>query len=114
MSKNKKKSTENYLTRWQYFTKTLYHDSAATAEFTYEKVIFLKSEELQQKEADNKRINTLLILALFAMFALSAKFQIVWILLLYFVIVIVGQMLRFLNLPKNIMDHLEDSGRRKR
>ena len=114
MSKNKKKSKEIYLTRWQYFTKTLYHDSAATAEFTYEKVIFLKSEELQQKEADNKRINTLLILALFAMFALSAKFQIVWILLLYFVIVIVGQMLRFLNLPKNIMDHLEDSGRRKR
>ena len=114
MSKNKKKSKEIYLTRWQYFTKTLYHDSAATAEFTYEKVIFLKSEELQQKEADNKRINTLLILALFAMFALSAKFQIVWILLLYFVIVIVGQMLRFLNLPKNIMDHVEDSGRRKR
>lgn len=114
MSKNKKKKAAIYLTRWQYFTKTLYHDSAATAEFTYEKVIFLKSEELQQKEADNKRINTLLILALFAMFALSAKFQIVWILLLYFVIVIVGQMLRFLNLPKNIMDHLEDSGRRKR
>ena len=114
MSKNKKKKGAIALTRWEYFTKTLYHDSAATTEFTYEKVIFLKSEELQQKESDNKRINTLLLLALFAMFALSAKFQIVWILLLYFVLVIVGQTLRFLNLPKNIMEHLEDSGRRKR
>lgn len=114
MGKNKKKKAEISLTRWQYFTKTMYHDPAATAEFTYEKVIFIKSKELLQKEADNKRINTLLLLALFAMFAFSAKFQIIWILLMYFILVVAGQVLRFLNLPKNIMAHLEDSGRRKR
>ena len=61
----KKKSPERPLTRWVYFTKTLYHDPAATTEFTYGKTIYIKSEELQAIEADNKRINTLLLLALF-------------------------------------------------
>lgn len=115
MSKNKKKkSTSVPLTRWVYFTKTLYHDPATTTEFNYEKVIYIKSEELQQKEEDNKRINTLLLLALFAMFGLSAKFQFIWLFLLYIVLVFAGQMMRFFNLPKNILDHLEDTGRRKR
>ena len=114
MSKKKKKSNSIPLTRWVYFTKTLYHDPSETTEFTYEKVIYVKSEELQQKEEDNKRINTLLLLALFAMFALCAKFQSVWIFLLYIVLVVAGQTLRLLNLPKDILDHLEDTGRRKR
>ncbi|MBE6972045.1 MAG: hypothetical protein E7446_08055 [Ruminococcaceae bacterium] len=116
MSKNKKKKKSKSvpLTRWVYFTKTLYDDPSASTEFTYEKVIYVKSEELQQKEGDNKRINTLLLLALFAMFALSSKFQFIWILIMYFFLVIAGQMMRLLNLPKNILDHLEDTGRRKR
>ena len=115
MSKNKKKkSSERPLTRWVYFTKTLYHDPAATVEFTYGKTIYIKSEELQDIEADNKRINTLLLLALFVMFYIGAQFQNIWAFLLYIVLVVVGQTLRLMHLPKDIKAHLSDSGRRKR
>ena len=115
MSKNKKKKNpERPLTRWVYFTKTLYHDSAATTEFTYEKKIYIKSEELQRIEGDNKRINTLLLLALFAMFYIGAQFRNIWAFILYFVLVIAGQALRLMHLPKDITAHLTDSGRRKR
>ena len=115
MSKTKKKkSAERPLTRWVYFTKTLYHDPAATMEFTYGKTIYIKSEELQDIEADNKRINTLLLLALFVMFYIGAQFQNIWAFLLYIVLVVVGQTLRLMHLPKDIKAHLSDSGRRKR
>lgn len=114
MSKTKKKKYVKPLTRWVYFTKTLYHDPASTMEFTYEKVIYLKSEELQNKEADNKRINTLLLLGLFLMFALAGYLQNVVVILVYLLLVVVGQALRVLNLPKDIMSHLTDTGRRKR
>ncbi len=114
MSKTKKKKYVKPLTRWVYFTKTLYHDPAATMEFTYEKVIYVKSEELQNKEQDNKRINTLLLLGMFVMFYLAARLQSVWVVLVYLLLVVVGQVLRIRNLPKDIMSHLTDTGRRKR
>ena len=115
MSKNKKKkSPERPLTRWVYFTKTLYHDSAATTEFTYGKTIYIKSEELQAIEADNKRINTLLLLAMFVMFYVGAQYRNIWAFLLYIVVVVVGQALRLMHLPKDVKAHLTDSGRRKR
>ena len=115
MSKTKKKkSLERPLTRWVYFTKTLYHDPAATVEFTYGKTIYIKSEELQDIEADNKRINTLLLLALFVMFYIGSQFQNIWVFLLYIVLVVAGQTLRLMHLPKDIKAHLSDSGRRKR
>lgn len=115
MSKTKKKkSAERPLTRWVYFTKTLYHDPVATVEFTYGKTIYIKSEELQDIEADNKRINTLLLLALFVMFYIGARFQNIWVFLLYIVLVVAGQALRLMHLPKDIKAHLTDSGRRKR
>ena len=115
MSKNKKKkSAERPLTRWVYFTKTLYHDPASTTEFTYGKTIYAKSEKLQQIEADNKRINTLLLLALFVMFYIGAQFQNMMVFLLYLVLVVLGQGLRILHLPKDITAHLTDTGRRKR
>lgn len=114
MSKKKKKAKEKPLTRWAYFIKTLYHDSAATMEFTYEKKIYVKSEELQAIDADNKRINTLLLLALFVMFGTAAKFENIWIVIAYFLVVIGGEAIRLLHLPKNIKDHLTDTGRRQR
>ena len=114
MSKKKKKPQEKPLTRWAYFIKTLYHDSAATTEFTYNKKIYVKSEELQQIDADNKRINTVLLLVLFLMFAAVSQIQNVWILIAYFVIVIVGQAIRLFRLPKDIMAHMTDTGRRQR
>ena len=115
MSKNKKKkSAERPLTRWVYFTKTLYHDPVSTTEFTYGKTIYAKSEKLQQIEADNKRINTLLLLALFVMFYIGAQFQNMMVFLLYLILVVAGQGLRILHLPKDITAHLTDTGRRKR
>ena len=115
MSKNKKKkSAERPLTRWVYFTKTLYHDPASTTEFTYGKTIYAKSEKLQQIEADNKRINTLLLLALFVMFYIGAQFQNMMVFLLYLILVVAGQGLRILHLPKDVTAHLTDTGRRKR
>ena len=115
MSKNKKKkSAERPLTRWVYFTKTLYHDPASTTEFTYGKTIYAKSEKLQQIEADNKRINTLLLLALFVMFYIGGQFQNMMVFLLYLLLVVAGQGLRILHLPKDITAHLTDTGRRKR
>ena len=114
MSKTKKKVYEKPLTRWEYFTKNLYNDSSATMEFTFGKNIYVKSEELQQIDADNKRINTLLLLMLFIMFGTAAHFQSVWIVLAYFLVVIIGQTLRLLHLPKDIKAHLTDTGRRKR
>ena len=52
------------LTRWQYFTKTLYSDAASRAEFEYDRVIYFKSEELQRIEAGNRRIHGLLLVIL--------------------------------------------------
>ena len=45
---SKKKEMYAPLTRWQYFTKTLYHDPSKTQEFEYDGVIYLKSQELQR------------------------------------------------------------------
>ena len=36
----KKKEQYCPLTRWQYFTKTLYHDPSSTGEFTYDGVVY--------------------------------------------------------------------------
>ena len=36
------------LTRWQYFTKSLYHHAAAKTLFVYNKVSYEKDEDLQQ------------------------------------------------------------------
>ena len=40
----KKKEMYAPLTRWQYFTKTLYHDPSRTNEFEYDGVIYLKAK----------------------------------------------------------------------
>lgn len=115
MSKSKKKKIKTKpLTRWAYFLKTLYNDGASTTEFTYEKVVYVKSEELQDLEQDNKRINAVLLLDLFAMFMITSKYQNIWVFIGYMVVVIIGQIVRLVHLPRNILDHLEDTGRRKR
>lgn len=115
MSKTKKKKAPKTrpLTRWAYFFKTLYSDGSSTMEFTYEKVVYVKSEELQRIEAANKRINGLLLLVLFAMFAIASQYQNIWIVIAYLVIVVAGQIVRLMRLPKNITAHLTDTGRRK-
>ena len=52
----KKKEQYCPLTRWQYFTKTLYHDPSSTGEFTYDGVVYRKSEALQTVESRNSRL----------------------------------------------------------
>ena len=54
------------LTRWQYFTKTLYHNAAAKTRFVYNKVVYEKDETLQKIEEGNGRINMGLLLVLLA------------------------------------------------
>ena len=111
---SKKKQATNPLTRWRYFTETLYKDPTELAEFEYNHVIYLKSDELMEIEDGNKKINWLLLIVLFATFAISAKFQNIWIIAAYLIVAVAGEIWRWQRLPKDIMAHLTDSGRRKR
>ena len=111
---SKKKEASVPLTRWQYFTKTLYHNAAATTEFTYNGQIYRKSEELQAVEQRSGRINSVMLLLLIAMFLLTSYFHNVWFVLIYLVVVTAGQVVRYLMLPKDIASHLTDTGRRTR
>ncbi|MBE6989719.1 MAG: hypothetical protein E7426_03105 [Ruminococcaceae bacterium] len=108
---SKKKETLAPLNRWQYFFKTLYHNSAATGEFVYDKRIYAKSEELQDIEQRSLRINYLMLLLLIVMFLLTSRFHNVWFVVIYMVLVVAGQTVRYAMLPKNIKDHLADTGR---
>ena len=101
------------LTRWQYFVKTLYHNASATSEFTYNRIIYTKSQELQDIEQKSQKLNMYLVLLLFLMFTLATKFQQVWIVVAYFVIVVAAQAYRVSLLPKDIKAHLHDTGRRE-
>jgi len=60
------------LTRWQYFTKTLYHNAAAKTRFVYNKVVYEKDETLQKIEEGNGRINMGLLLVLKIVFGIAA------------------------------------------
>ena len=48
------------------------------------------------------------------MFATAAHFQNVWIVIAYFVVVVAGEAMRLSRIPKNIMEHMTDTGRRQR
>ena len=102
------------LTRWQYFTKTLYHDPSKTQEFEYDGVIYLKSQELQDIEERNARVNWVLLLVLCAMFLTAIKWQNIVVIALGMVVIVAGELFRMSRLPKDIKAHLTDSGRRKR
>ena len=63
------------LTRWQYFTKNLYRNAANETQFTYNKVIYEKSEALQDIERRSGRINAVLLLLLLLMFLLAGRYH---------------------------------------
>ena len=113
MSKKKKEQILP-LTRWQYFFKALYHNAAATTEFTYDRVIYRKSEELQEIEQRSAKINYLLLVLMMAMIVIATRLQNIYIFVAYILIVIVGQIVRYCMLPKDIKAHLTDTGRRAR
>ena len=71
----KKKEQYCPLTRWQYFTKTLYHDPSATGEFTYDGVVYRKSEALQTVESRNSRLQMGLVGLMFLAFVLATYFR---------------------------------------
>ena len=102
------------LTRWQYFVKNLYQNSANSGKFTYNKVIYDKSEELQAIDYKSQRINLLLVLLLVVLFLVTSKYRNIAFVVGYLVAVIAGQIVRLFMLPKDIKTHLTDSGYRER
>ena len=113
MSKKKKEQTLP-LTRWQYFFKALYHNAADTTEFTYDRVVYRKSEELQAIEQRSAKINYLLLVLMMAMMVVAIKLQSIYIFLAFILLVIVGQVVRYCMLPRDIKAHLTDTGKRAR
>lgn len=111
---SKKKQTQTPLTRWRYFTKTLYHNASATGEFTYDKVVYIKDESLRDAEQRSQRLNYVMLMGMILMYLLTSRFQTAWIIVAYMVLVIVLQPARVFLLPKDITAHLTDSGRRTR
>ena len=110
----KRREAQLKLTRWQYFTKNLYNNTATKTRFSYDKVVYLKSEELMDIESRSSRINVLLLLALVVRFLLTSRIHNVWIVIAYLVLVVAGQIVRLCMLPKDIQAHLTDSGYRDR
>lgn len=98
------------LTRWQYFTKTLYHNAAAKTLFVYNKVVYEKDEALQQIEEVNGRINMVLLL----MFFTASSMKNIWVIVAGMAVIVAGELVRLLRLPKDIKAHLTDTGRRER
>lgn len=102
------------LTRWQYFVKNLYQNSANSGKFIYNKIIYNKSEELQAIDYKSQRINLLLVLLLVVLFLVTSKYRNIAFVVGYLVAVIAGQIVRLFMLPKDIKAHLTDSGYRER
>ena len=102
------------LTRWQYFVKNLYQNSANSGKFIYNKIIYNKSEELQAIDYKSQRINLLLVLLLVVLFVVTSKYRNIAFVVGYLVAVIAGQIVRLFMLPKDIKAHLTDSGYRER
>lgn len=111
---SKKREADLPLTRSRYFFKALYHNAAATPEFAYNKRIYIKSRELREIEQKSARINYFLLMALVVMALLTSRYQNIWVVVIYLVAVVAGQVVRYAMLPKNIKDHLSDSGRMER
>ena len=102
------------LTRWQYFTKTLYHNAAAKTLFVYNKVIYEKDEALRQVEEVNGRINMGLLLVLLVMFFSASTLKNIWIIVAGMAVIVAGEIVRLVRLPRDITAHLTDTGRRER
>ena len=77
-------------------------------------MIYFKSEELQDIEAGNRRIHGLLLVVLCLVFLSAIKWQNIYFVVACMVVIVAGEAVRLLRLPKDIRAHLTDSGRRKR
>ena len=99
---------------WQYVTKNLHRNTTNETQFTYNKVIYEKSEALQDIERRSGRINAVLLLLLLLMFLLAGRYHNIYLVVFYLVSVIVGEAARLFMLPKDIKAHLKDTGYRER
>lgn len=102
------------LSRWQYFTKNLYRNGTNEGCFTYNKVIYNKSDKLREIEGKSMKVNYALILLLLLMFVLTSRYRNIWFVVGYLLLTVVGQLIRVFMLPRDITAHLEDSGYRER
>ena len=102
------------LTRWQYFVRNLYRNGAKEDTFTYNKIIYNKSDALHEAEQKSMKINYLLVLLLLLMFMLTGRYQNIWFVVGYLMLTVIGEGVRLSMLPKDITAHLEDSGYRER
>lgn len=100
------------LKRWDYFTKSLYQNTARMREFTYHGVIYSKSAELRAIDQKSSNINYVLILILMFMLLFANRYHEIWMVVAYMIIVVAGQTWRYLMLPKDITAHLTDTNRR--
>ncbi len=110
----KEKKQRPALTRWDYFRRNLYHNSADSVNFTFNKVVYEKSEELQAIDDKSQKINYMMILSLVVMFFIATNFQNIYIVIAYLFFVAGAQFYRLSLLPKDIMAHLTDTGYRER
>ena len=76
-------------------------------------MIYLKSQELQDIEERNARVNWVLLLVLCAMFLTAIKWQNIVVIAVGMVVIVAGELFRMSRLPKDIKAHLTDSRRRK-
>lgn len=102
------------LSRWQYFTKTMYHNAAEKSQFVYNKVIYEKDEALRQIEEVNGRINMVLLLVLLAMFFTAGTMKNIYVIVAGMAVIVAGEIVRLLRLPRDIKAHLTDTGMRER
>ncbi len=101
------------LTRWQYFTKPLDQNAAAKNRFVYNKVIYEKDEALRQTEEVNGRISMALLLVLLVMFFSASTLKNIWVIVAGMAVIVAGEIVRLVRLPKDITAHLTDTGRRE-
>ena len=80
----------------------------------YNKVIYEKDEALRQVEEVNGRINMGLLLVLLVMFFSASTLKNIWIIVAGMAVIVAGEIVRLVRLPRDITAHLTDTGRRER
>ena len=80
----------------------------------YNKVIYEKDEALRQAEEVNGRINMALLLVLLVMFFSASTLKNIWVIVAGMAVIVAGEIVRLVRLPKDITAHLTDTGRRER
>ena len=80
----------------------------------YNKVIYEKDEALRQTEEVNGRINMALLLVLLDMFFSASTLKNIWVIVAGMAVIVAGEIVRLVRLPRDITAHLTDTGRRER